>query len=201
MRTRHEAAIRTIAGSALGAQRPPMDQARRPAFKPNKPLSAVQHFDQFRSVVAYVTRRHAKASFERTIEIGQITKARVICDCPDWTWRKPRLGQHVVGTTETLRQQEFRERRTLTFKKPLQIARREPEMSRYQADREVAPVAVLGDVRFCHTPTCGGDCASRPHAVTCGPKRECNEVVQMIDCSSPELRCRQCHVVEQRSCI
>jgi hypothetical protein len=53
-----------------------MGQARRPVFKPNKTLSAIQHFDQFRAVVAYVTRRHAKASFERTIEIGQITKAR-----------------------------------------------------------------------------------------------------------------------------
>src|SRR6187551_2551810 len=72
--------ICTIAGSALGVLRPPMGQARRPAFKPNKLLSAI---DQFRAVVAYVTRRHAKASFERTIEIGQISKARVICDRPD----------------------------------------------------------------------------------------------------------------------
>src|SRR5262245_14995325 len=139
-----------MTGSNLGWSRRRMGQARRPGFSPNKWLAAVRCFAQYRAVIAYVTRRSAKASFERTIEIGQIAKTHVICDRPDRVLRQPRLGQHAVGTAQTLRQQELRERRVFAFKKPLQIARREPEMRRDHSDRKLAPAAVFGDVRFCH---------------------------------------------------
>src|SRR4029078_11729578 len=120
----------------LGSLRRRMGWTRRLSLTPNKTLAAARCLEQFRAVVAHVTWRHAKASFKRTIEIGQITKARVICDRADWILRQSRLGQHAVGATETLQQQEFRERCAFAFKEPLQIARRESAMGWHRADRQ-----------------------------------------------------------------
>src|SRR4029078_2292129 len=135
-----------IADSNLGTPRRRMGWARRPSFNPNKSLAVIRRLKQSRAVVAHIAWRHTKASFERTIEIGQITKARIICDRPDRILRQPRLGQHTESTATALRQQEFRKRRAFALKKALQITRRESEMGCYRADRQVAPVAVLHDV-------------------------------------------------------